>query len=150
MSSIHGPQQYGSQKRADPDTLPRVRSIMLEADHHQLRRHLELCEQTRHPAWNFIAFILRDKILSSEPVRNLHDRNIVTGSSCVTYSVNCEPGLTGLLLHRARSGASSGIIPVCSLLGATLIGMRIGQRAPLLCEDGTIMSLFVLDVTPPD
>lgn len=42
-----------------------------------------------------------------------------------------------------------GQVLVASLLGATLIGMRILQRAPLLREDGMIDTIVVLDVKPP-
>lgn len=74
----------------------------------------------------------------------------VTGGSRVVYSVDDGAAQTGLLIQRARSGAGSGVIPATSRLGATLIGMRVGQRAPLRCEDGAIMILSVLDVTTPN
>jgi hypothetical protein len=41
-----------------------------------------------------------------------------------------------------------GIISVASLIGATLIGMRKLQRAPLLRDDGEIETIVVLDVKP--
>ena len=53
-------------------------------------------------------------------------------------------------IHVGNSGRQRGIIPVSSLLGATLIGMRIGQRAPLLCEDGSVKSLVVVDTVTPN
>ncbi|MFD2856245.1 hypothetical protein ACFSZS_17785 [Seohaeicola zhoushanensis] len=56
----------------------------------------------------------------------------------------------------ARSGELSmqamplpGRILVASLLGATLIGMRVLQKTPLLRDDGEIDTVVVLDVTPP-
>lgn len=129
---------------------PRIRVPLPAADHLQLQRHLEDCESVDLPETNLLAYVLRDKIMMTEPVSNLHARDLVTGGSCVTWSVNRGPKQTGLLVHRARSGSGISVIPVASLLGATLIGMRVGQRAPLLFEDGTIMSVSVLDVTPPN
>jgi hypothetical protein len=56
----------------------------------------------------------------------------------------------------ARSGVLSmsrmpipGCLLVASLLGATLIGMRKLQKAPLLRDDGQIETVVVLDVRPP-
>ena len=149
MTSIHDTLSSSTDKRLGPKTRSRRRSILPEADHLQLQRHLELCEGLQQPAWRLLAYILHNKIMTTEPVGNLIARDLVTGGCCVTYSLDGGPGQTGLLVHRARSGSGSGVIPVSSLLGATLIGMRVGQRAPLLCEDDAIMSLSVLDVTPP-
>ena len=42
-----------------------------------------------------------------------------------------------------------GRLLVASLLGATLVGMRVHQRAPLLRDDGEITTVVVLDVSPP-
>ncbi len=150
MTSIHDIHTSATQNRFGPRTRPRIWSAIPRADHQQLQGHLEQCEQMRQPSWTLLAYVLHHKIMTTEPVSNLHARDLVTGGCRVTYSVNGGPEQTGLLVHRARSGLGSGVIPVSSLLGATLIGMRVGQRAPLLCEDGAIMSLSVLDVTPPD
>ncbi len=80
----------------------------------------------------------------------LPNGDLVAGGSFVTYSVGGGAATSGLLVHRARPGLlQSGVVPVASLPGATLIGMRAGQRAPLLCEDGSVKSLLVLDTVPP-
>ncbi|TNF19759.1 MAG: hypothetical protein EP318_13530 [Rhodobacteraceae bacterium] len=150
MTGINNTLSFDPQNRFRPGTRPRVRVPLPVADHQQLQRHLEHCEQVTDPVSNLLAYVLRDKIMMTEPVGNLHARDLVTGGSCVTYSINRGEGQTGLLAHRARSGSGISVIPVASLLGATLIGMRVGQRSPLLCEDGTILSVSVLDVTPPN
>lgn len=148
MKSIDDTFPSDTQNQFGPRSRPRMRTLLPEVDHQRLQQHLQLCEREGHPAWKLLAYVLRDKIMTTEPVVNLHAPNLVTGGCRVTYSVNGGEGQTGLLIHRARSGSRSGVIPVSSLLGATLIGMRAGQRAPLLCEDGTIESLAVLDVAP--
>lgn len=125
----------------------RLRSFALpDDDCRQLHRHLKRPRVARLP---FLGHVLRHKIMASRPLGDEAPENVVTGASCVTYAVDGGPAQTGLLSHRARSGSRSGVIPVCSLLGAALIGMRIGERAPLFHEDGTIVSLTVLDVAPP-
>lgn len=150
MTSLRENLSYDIHSQHGPRERQRRHLELPESDHAQLRRHLEQCEETQYPASRLLAHVLRNKIMVTDPVSKLHARDLVTGGCRVTYCVNNAEPQTGLLVHRARSGAVSGVIPVSSLLGATLIGMRIGQRAPLLCEDGSIMSLSVLDVMPPN
>ena len=128
----------------------RQRPVLPEADHQHLLQHLEMCEKNRGPSWTLLAYVLQNKLVNCEPVNTPVDRNIVIGGSLVTYSVGNSDPTTGLLVHRARPGIQQGgVIPVASLLGATLIGMRTDQRAPLLCEDGSVKSLVVLETVPP-
>ncbi|SMC95497.1 hypothetical protein [Primorskyibacter flagellatus] len=150
MTNICNSLSYDIRNQHGPRERQRRHLVLPEADHAQLQRHLEQCEGTQHPAWRLLAYVLRDKIMMTDPVSKLHVRDLVTGGCRVTYCVSNAESQTGLLVHRARAGAGSGVIPVASLLGATLIGMRAGQRAPLLCEDGSIMSVSVLDVMPPN
>lgn len=97
-----------------------------------------------------LAYVLHDKIVSTEPCRGPVEHDIVVGGSQVSYAACGGAVASGLLVQRARPGIRQlGIIAVASLLGATLIGMRIGQRAPLLCEDGTVTSLVVIETLPP-
>lgn len=128
--------------RNAPTTLP-------EADYEKLQEHLEHCECALRPSSKLLAYVLANKLMNTRPVSDFHCDDLVVGGSRVTYIVDTEAAQTGLLSHRARTGLSTGIIPVASLLGATLIGMRIGGRAPLLFEDGSIRRLFVTDVQGP-
>jgi transcription elongation GreA/GreB family factor len=112
--------------------------------------HLKTCEESRGSAWTFLAYLLQSKIVNSEPISAPIDEDMVIGGSVVTYSVGGGPPVQGSLLHRVRPEISKGeVISVASLLGATLIGMRTGQRSPLLCDDGSIKSLLVIDTVPP-
>lgn len=121
-----------------------VLAIVSDADRRQLEGHLRNCEAVRTP---FLSRVLERKIRASASSGGEPDDDVVRGGSQVTYSIAGGPQQCGLLVHRARlEAAAGGIIPVASLLGATLIGMRVGQRAPLLCEDGAIVSLMVLGV----
>ncbi|MCX7561199.1 hypothetical protein OS190_16640 [Sulfitobacter sp. F26204] len=125
--------------RNTPLTLP-------AADHQKLQEHLEDCECAMRPSSRLLAYVLANKLMNTRPVDDVHQSDLVVGGSCVTYRIDAAEPQTGLLVHRARSGLTSGVIPVASLLGATLIGMRAGQRAPLLFEDGSIGRLCVIDV----
>lgn len=148
MTGIHDTHFFDIRNQFHLETRPRTGSPLPAADHQQLQRHLEQCEHFRHPAWSLLAYVLRDKIMLTDPVSNFHDCDLVIGGSCVTYSVDRGPGQTGLLAHRARSGSGISVIPVASPLGATLIGMTVGQRAPLLLESGLIKSVTILAVSP--
>lgn len=150
MTSTHNPRSDDSSPVRSRTLRPRTRMALPETDYTQLLSHLTACEQNRGPGWTLLAYVLHNKIVNTEPVSAAHLPNVATGSSFVTYTVHDGPEQTGLLIHRARSDARTGVIPVCSLLGATLIGMQIGQRSPLLCDDGTILSLNVTDVTAPN
>ena len=132
-----------------PRTPPRKWAILPEDDHRQLQKHLEICESARKPGWAMLAHVLHHKIMTAEPVKSVPADGLVTGGCRVTFSVDGGPHQTGLLTQRARSGLGGCVIPVSSLLGATLIGMRVGQRAPLPSVDGTVCTVAVLDVAHP-
>ena len=101
------------------------------------------------PSWTLLAYVLHDMIVNTEPCRGPIERDIVVGGSLVSYAAGGGAVAAGLLVQRARHGTRQlGIIPVASLLGATLIGMRVGQRSPLFCEDGSVKSLVVVDTVP--
>lgn len=128
----------------------RDQQVLPEEDHRLLQGHLEACERSRAPSWTLLAYALQSKIFNTKPVPVPVERDIVIGGSLITYAVDGGAPKTGLLVHQEDRGGSPGQnILVSSLLGATLIGMRTGQRAPLLCDDGTVKSLFVLDTIPP-
>ena len=126
--------------RNTPLTLP-------SADHQKLQEHLEACTCEAHPSSKLLAYVLANKLMNTRSVDDVHQSDLVVGGSCVTYAIDGADLQTGLLVHRARAGLPGGVIPVASLLGATLIGLRAGQRAPLLFEDGSIGRLRVTEVT---
>lgn len=126
--------------RNTPLTLP-------TADHQKLQEHLEDCECAMRSSSRLLAYVLANKLLNTRPADDVRDNDLVVGGSTVTYAVNGGDPQTGLLVHRARAGLSGGVIPVASLLGSTLIGMRVGQRAPLLFEDGAIGRISVIAVS---
>lgn len=130
---------------------PRGRAVLPVADYDLLLEYLEICERDRGPNWALLAYVLQNRIVNSEPSHLPVDRDIVVSRNEVIYSVSGASVEAGLLVHQPNAGPRQrGIIPVSSLLGATLIGMRIGQRAPLLCEDGSVKSLVVVDTVSPN
>lgn len=125
--------------RNTPLTLPM-------ADHQKLQEHLDDCDCARNPDLKPLAYVLANKLMNTRPVDEDRNSGVVIGESCVTYAVDAQMPQTALLTHRTRAGQQSNVIAVASLLGATLIGMRVGQRAPLLLNDDTIGRLCIIDV----
>ena len=130
---------------------PRGRAVLPVADYDLLLAYLEICERDRGPNWALLAYVLQNRIVNTNPSHRPVDRDIVVSGRKVTYSVSGASVEVGLLVHQPNAAPRQrGIIPVSTLLGATLIAMRIGQRAPLLCEDGSVKSLVVVDTVTPN
>lgn len=144
MSNIRHPHLPVASHRAQSATSRRKHALLPDADRQQLMRYLACCEAARQPSAPFLGPVLHRKIETSFPCGAVPPADTVTGGCRVTYSIGSGPAQTGLLTHTARKAVmGSGIIPVRSLLGATLIGLRIGHTVPMLCEDGTVVRLTV-------
>ena len=149
MSSIRHSHLPVPQRGLGPIRGPRKWSVLPKADHLELQRHLALCDAAGEPASTLLAYVLLHKIMATEPVENFSANDLVIGDSRVIYSENGGRIQSGVLVHSTRSKSARRVVQVRSLLGATLIGMRVGQRAPLLRTDGTIGTIAVLGVAQP-
>ena len=137
------------QVRSLARVLQNVPLTLPEDDHQKLQEHLENCDCAMRPNSKLLAYVLANKLMNTRPVSDVHQSDLVVGGASVTYAVDNQAPLTGLLVHRVKAGLPGAEIPVASLLGATLIGMRVGQRAPILFEDGTIGEVSVISVASP-
>ncbi|MGJ8547222.1 MAG: hypothetical protein ACSHWZ_17380 [Sulfitobacter sp.] len=97
-----------------------------------------------HPALS--AGLLRHKLRISRGAMEPPEPSLVVSGARVTYMMSGGGAQSGVL--RMGHEAAPGEIPVASLLGATLIGMRALQKLPMLRDDGEIVALVVLDVAP--
>lgn len=131
---------------AFPKTPVRSPAALTRTDRLRLERHWRGCDTAREP---LLTHVLRHKIDAPALPDGGVPSDAVIGDSTVSYRIDGGPVRRGLLSHRPPPSAGGGSIPVSSLLGATLIGMRAGQRAPLLCDDGTIVTLEVTGVAQP-
>ncbi len=144
MTSIHHFDPSTPETRFGPQVRRTLLTPLPDADRRQLESHLRRSKSVGQP---FLTHVLHNKIRSSISCSENIPADVVTGGCRVIYSIDGAPAQSCLLSHRARMGAVSDVIPVSTLLGATLIGMRIGQRAPLLCLDGTVATVSVLGVS---
>lgn len=107
-----------------------------------LTQHLEHCRSDDNP---LLAGVLRWKIDIASTVYGDIPPDVATLGSHVTYMVTGGGAQRGRLVqHDSEDGA----IPITSLLGATLIGMRELDRAPLPRVDGSTLTLALLRVAP--
>lgn len=120
--------------------------ILSARDHRKLLDYLCESDGGDQP---FLSYVLRNKVQACDVPAEGVKNDVAIGGATVRYSVDGGSVQTGLLAHWARTDGTSGVVLVSSLLGATLIGMRVGQRAPLLCEDGAILSVALVGVSQP-
>ncbi|GGL50434.1 hypothetical protein [Wenxinia marina] len=108
-----------------------------------LRQH-----DTKHaPNPPLLNGLLRHKLRISAPAPRPTPLELVVGGSHVTYKITGEGARSGVLSMSPIP--LPGQVLVASLLGATLLGMRKLQKAPLLRSDGEISAVVILDVDPP-
>lgn len=115
-------------------------------DYHRLIAYHRQCDGSGEPVSVLLSHVIRHKLMTLKPVKNLDLADMVTGGRQLEYTIDRGPVQNGLLTHCARWEQTAGVIPAYSILGVTLIGMRAGQRAPLLCENGSVRSVTVLRV----
>lgn len=92
--------------------------------------------------------LLRLKLKLSDSAAGPAPREVVSSNRLVTYRIRGEGPRSGVISMSTMP--LHGTIPVGSLLGATLIGMRRMQKAPLLQERGEIGSVAVLEIDQLD
>jgi hypothetical protein len=74
----------------------------------------------------------------------------VRGGSRVVYTLDGEAPTSQLLAHWRSDAVTGGsILPITSILGITLLGMRARQRVPLVRSDGSIGGVW-LDAVSAD
>lgn len=112
------------------------------------RSHLERYDQDCDPRLEpYLSRVLRNT-LNAPTVKDADlPADAVRGGATVRYTIDDGPEQTGLLCHNSRTLGANGVIAAFSLLGVTLIGMRVGQRAPLVHRCGKITAVTVLGVT---
>lgn len=106
--------------------------------------HDRVMSETPYPV--ILTGFLRYKLRTAIPVREPAPVDLVTGGCHVYYMISGGGLQSGLLTFNAMHQV--GAIPIASMLGATMIGMRRRQRAPILREDGTVDTLVILDTSP--
>lgn len=143
MCSVTHAHPSAVQSRSPIREFRMIPSSLPTADYRELQGHLEDCKRSKRTSANLLAYVLANKLTNTRPTDDVHDCDLVVGGACVTCVTDGNEALAGWLVHHVTAGRDGGVIPVASLLGATLIGMRVGQRAPVQFEDGAVGRLSV-------
>lgn len=125
---------------------PRERLPIPETDYHRLNEYQAYCGGSLQPGSLLLSYVIRHKLMRLKPVKKLDSEEMVTIGRQFRYAIDQGSDQDGLLVHQARWGHGTGVIPAYSILGVTLIGMQAGQRAPLLCENGSVRTITVSHV----
>lgn len=123
--------------------------LLSEEDWWQLRQHLDGIDPSLDPGSCLLAHVLHYKLSTADLLLGPAPKGVANGGATVVFAIDNERARHGILRHQLTSFAEDSVIPTNSLLGATLAGMRIGQRAPLLCKNRRVASLWLLDVEQP-
>ena len=124
-----------------------VSCILTKSDRRALAEHILRADKIGTGAFEMLTRLLSQKLLYATV---LDDDNvcsaIAVGGSRVTYAIDELDPQTGQLFHYDEYAFGQNGLHVGSLLGATLIGMKVGAVGPLLQADGTFRSVRLLRV----
>ena len=70
------------------------------------------------------------------------------GGSRVVYTLDGGAPTSQLLAHWRPEAVAQSILPITSILGICLLGMRAGQRVPLVRSDGSFGAVWLDAVDP--
>lgn len=128
-----------------------VTSVLTRTDRLALVDHILRADKIGTGALALLARLLGLKLLYAAIVEDGRiGTRIAAGGSRVIYAVDDLPPQSGKLFHHDEFAEDDNSIPVGSLLGATLIGMKVGTQGPLLQADGTLRRVHLLGVEGPD
>ena len=109
-------------------------------------RLTELRARNTDPA-RLLARFMRAKLADAEVVLPGDvAATVATTNSRIVYAVDEGAPSVAVLVHWEHTVARDFTLPITTLLGATLLGMREGQQAPLLLGDGGIGKVFLKEV----
>lgn len=131
----------------DISALRPICAILSRGDYWQLNEHRRRCENLGGAGAIRLAHLLRAKMSDAIVVDDCElYPDVVSGTSRVTFSLNERRLKTHVLYHWGYPENDRSRLQVGTFLGATLIGMTVGQSMPLLSGDGLAGELQVLRI----
>lgn len=116
-------------------------------DVRQMETHLRQCEASNTVVLGLVGEILRRKLAHCQIVEEMDvPLELAIGNSLIRYRIGDNEPRSGLLHHRVSRQADTGHLSVCSLAGATVIGLSAGESARLLRSDFTFGTITLLEV----
>jgi transcription elongation GreA/GreB family factor len=121
--------------------------ILSKADRRALAQHIQRADKIGTGAFQMLTRLLSQKLLYATVLDDDNvDPAIAVGGSRITYAIDNLKPQTGQLFHNDEYACGQNGIHVGTLLGATLIGMKVGAVGPFLQADGTFRSVRLLCV----
>lgn len=131
----------GARSAVEAEAIRKIRPIearLTGEDARRLQEHLGRCEDIGSGVYVLLGEFIRAKLADAVLVGpDEIDPDLATGYSQVVYAVGGGALQSKVLSHRDYVGTGQFVLSIRSLLGATLLGMKAGQCAPLLRADGT-------------
>lgn len=124
-----------------------VHCVLTKTDRRALAEHVLWADKVGTGAFAMLTRLLCQKLLYAT-VRE-DDKITATaaaGGSRVTYAIDDLEAQSRQLFHGEEYALGQIGLHVGTLLGATLIGMKAGNRAPFLQADGSFRSVRLLSV----
>jgi hypothetical protein len=124
-----------------------IEAWLIDEDARRLREHLDRCDEIDSGVYPLLGAFIRAKLADAvigDPRQIGPDT--ATGYSLVVYSVDGLASRSQVLSHWPAPIRGGFGLSTCSLLGATLLGMKAGQRSPLLRADGTTGTVELLGI----
>lgn len=121
--------------------------VLTKSDRRALVDHIQRADKVGTGAFAMLARLLGLKLLYGTVLADGKiDPKAATGGSRVIFAIDDEKPQTGRLFHYDEFAEEDIGIHVGSLLGATLIGMKVDTRVPFLQADGTFRRVHLLTV----
>jgi hypothetical protein len=124
-----------------------IEAWLIREDARRLREHLARCEKIGSGVYPLLGEFIRAKLADAvigDPQHVGPDAAI--GYSRVIYAVDGLAPQSQVLSHWRYPVTGGFGLSICTLLGATLLGMKAGQRSPLLRADGTTGTVELLGI----
>lgn len=124
-----------------------IKAWLIREDARRLHEHLARCDEIGSGVYPllgaYIAAKLADAVISDP---HAIGADTATGYSRIVFAVDGRAPQSQVLSHW-RYPVTGGVgLSICTLLGATLLGMKAGQRSPLLRADGTAGTVELLGI----
>jgi hypothetical protein len=125
-----------------------IKAWLIGEDARRLREHLVRCDEIGSGVYPLLGAFIRAK-LADAVIGDLQQvgEDTAIGYSRVTYRMDGLAPQSQVLSHWRYPVTGGFGLSICTLLGATLLGMKAGQRSPLLRADGTIGTVELVGVT---
>jgi len=124
-------------------------TVICTNDYWQLQEHRRRYEQLGSNKFLYLARLIRTKSSSAKVVSfDELPEGVVTGNALISFSIDGNRSETRSLYHWNYPTHARGV-PMRSLLGITLLGMRAGQRAKVVDREDTTAEVQVLAVHAP-